>query len=85
MVWLFISHQVYTEKVNKIPLNSKDDKRIQGKDKIKTYPYGYFEKTETELNILKENAHALRNNSKILREEAHAIRKSSNDTRNEIK
>ena len=58
---------------------------MQGEDKIKTYPYGYFEKTENELQILKENAHALRNNSIILREEAHAIRKTSSDIRNELK
>ena len=79
------NHQVHTEKVNKIALSSKDDKRMQGEDKIKTYPYGYFEKTENELQILKENAHALRNNSIILREEAHAIRKTSSDIRNELK
>ena len=71
------NHQVYTEKVNKIVLSSKDDKRIQGKDKIKTYPYGYFEKTEDEPDVLKENPHALRNNSKILREEAHAIKNNA--------
>ena len=41
--------------------------------------------TKSELDILRQNARALINNSKILREEAHAIRKSSNDTRNEIK
>ena len=31
---------MYTEEVNKIPLSSNDDKRLQTSDKIKTYPYG---------------------------------------------
>ena len=30
---------VYTEEVNKIALNSNDDKRLQTFDKITTYPY----------------------------------------------
>ena len=33
-------HKVYTEKVNKITLNSSDDKRLQTFDKITMYPYG---------------------------------------------
>ena len=33
-------HKVYTEEVNKIALSSNDDKRLQTRDKIKTYPYG---------------------------------------------
>ena len=33
-------HKVYTEEVNKIALNSNDDKRIQKFDKVTTYPYG---------------------------------------------
>ena len=33
------SHDVYTEKINKIVLSSNDDKRIQTFDKITTYPY----------------------------------------------
>ena len=33
-------HKVYTEKVNKIALNSNDDKRIQTFDKVTTCPYG---------------------------------------------
>ena len=32
-------HVVYTEKVNKIALSSKYDKRIQTPDRITTYPY----------------------------------------------
>ena len=31
---------MYTEEVNKIALSSNDDKRLQTRDKIKTYPYG---------------------------------------------
>ena len=33
-------HRVYIEEVNKIALNSNDDKRLQTFDKITTYPYG---------------------------------------------
>ena len=32
--------RVYIEEVNKIALNSNDDKRLQTFDKITTYPYG---------------------------------------------
>ena len=32
-------HDVYTEEVNKIALNSNDDKRLHTSDKITTYPY----------------------------------------------
>ena len=31
---------MFTEEVNKIVLNSNDDKRLQTHDKITTYPYG---------------------------------------------
>ena len=33
-------HNVYTEEVNKIALNSNDNKRLQTFDRITTYPYG---------------------------------------------
>ena len=33
-------HNVYTEEVNKIALNSNDDKSLQTHDRITTYPYG---------------------------------------------
>ena len=33
-------HNVYTEEVNKIVLNSNDDKWLQTRDRITTYPYG---------------------------------------------
>ena len=33
-------HKVYREEVNKIPLTSNDDKKLQTSDKITTYPYG---------------------------------------------
>ena len=33
-------HDVYTEKINKISLNSNDDKRLQTFDRITSYPYG---------------------------------------------
>ena len=32
-------HNVYTEEVNKIVLNSNDDKRLQTFDRVTTYPY----------------------------------------------
>ena len=31
---------VYTEEINKIPLSSNDDKRLQTFDRITSYPYG---------------------------------------------
>ena len=33
-------HNVYTEEVNKIALNSNDDKRLQTFDRVTRYPYG---------------------------------------------
>ena len=33
-------HNVYTEEVKKIVLNSSDNKRLQTFDRITTYPYG---------------------------------------------
>ena len=33
-------HNVYTEEINKIALNSNDDKRLRAFDKVATYPYG---------------------------------------------
>ena len=33
-------HNVYTEEVNKIALNSSDNKRLQTFDRVTTYPYG---------------------------------------------
>ena len=87
-------HNVYTEKVNKIALSSNDDKRIQANDKITTYPYGYFDNneivdikennTKSVLDILREEAKALRNNSKILRAEANTIRNNSKILRKEV-
>ena len=34
------THDTYTEEINKIPLSSNDDKRLQTFDRITTYPYG---------------------------------------------
>ena len=31
---------MFTDKVNKIALNAKDDKKMQSIDSIETYPYG---------------------------------------------
>ena len=33
-------HDVYTEEVNKIPLNSSNNKRLQTFDRVTTHPYG---------------------------------------------
>ena len=33
-------YNVYTKEVNKIALNSNDDKRLQTFDRVTTYPYG---------------------------------------------
>ena len=35
-------HDVYTEEVNKIALNSSDDERLQTFDRVTTYPYGTY-------------------------------------------
>ena len=45
------NHDVYTEEVNKVALNSNDDKRIQTFDGIETYPYGknVFKVCESEM------------------------------------
>ena len=48
---------MYTEEVNKIALNSKDDKRLQTCDGITTYPYGTnaFKVCESEVMVKKKN------------------------------
>ena len=50
------NHDVYAEEVNKIALNSNDDKRLQTFDRIKTYPYGTnaFKVCENEMLMLKK-------------------------------
>ena len=42
---------MYTEEVNKIALNSNDDKRLQTFDRVITYPYGpnAYKVRETEI------------------------------------
>ena len=47
--------KVYTEEVNKIALNSDDDKRIQTFDGIETYPYGTnaFKVCESEMTTVR--------------------------------
>ena len=49
-------HNAYTEEVNKIALNSSDNKRLQTFDRIKTYPYGTnaFKVCESEMLMLKK-------------------------------
>ena len=60
--------EIYTGKINKIALSSNDNKRIQDGNGINTYPHGYFDNnnnkkvdTKSELDILREEAKALRN------------------------
>ena len=88
------NHEIYTEKINKIVLSSDNNKRIQYHNGINTYPYGYFDNnnninnnkvdTKSELDIIREEAKALRNNSKILRKEANIIHNTSKIIRKEI-
>ena len=49
-------HKKYTEEVNKIALNSNDDKRLQTFDGITTYPYGtnVFKVCESEMMVKKK-------------------------------
>ena len=49
-------HNVYTEEVNKIALNSNDDKRIQTFDGVITYPYGTnaIKVCESEMMIVRD-------------------------------
>ena len=49
-------HNMYTEEVNKIVLNSNDDKRLQTHDRITTYPYGTnaFKVCESEMMKMKK-------------------------------
>ena len=50
------NHDVYTEEVNKIALNNKDDNRLQTFDRIRTYPYGTnaFKVCENDMLIVKD-------------------------------
>ena len=50
-------HNVYTKQINKIPLSSNDDNRLQTFVKITTYPYG--------TNAFKVCQSEFRKNSKI--------------------
>ena len=47
-------YKVYTEEVNKIALNSNDDKILQTFNMIKTYPYGTnaFKVCESEMMVM---------------------------------
>ena len=49
-------HKVYTKEINKIALNSNDDKRLQIFDKITTYPYGTnaFRVCQSEMMIVRD-------------------------------
>ena len=82
-------HEIYTENDNKIALISSVNKTIQDDNGINTYSHFYFDNnkkvdTKSELDILREEAKALRNNSEILREKANTIQNSSKTIRKEI-
>ena len=49
-------HNVYTEEVNKIALNSNDDKRLQTFDKVTTHPYetNAFQVCESQVMAVKK-------------------------------
>ena len=49
-------HNVCTEEVNKIALNSNDDKRLQTFDRFTTYPYGTnaYKVCESEMMTVKK-------------------------------
>ena len=49
-------HNVYTEEVSKIVLNSNDDKRLQTHDRITTYPYetNPYKVCESEMMAMKK-------------------------------
>ena len=50
-------HNVYTEDVNKIALNSNGDKRLQTFDRVTTYPYGTNAfKVKCEMMVMKKYA-----------------------------
>ena len=49
-------YKVYTEEVNKIALNSDDNKRLQIFNETETYPHGTnaFKKCESEMMVVKD-------------------------------
>ena len=49
-------HEIYTEEVNKIVLNSNDDRRLQTFDRVTAYPYGTnaFKVCESEMMIVRD-------------------------------
>ena len=50
-------HNVYTQEVNKVAINSNDNKRLQTFDRITTYPYGTnaFKVCESEMMVKKKD------------------------------
>ena len=46
---------VFTEEINKIALNSNDDKRMQSIDSIETYAYGTSKYLANEKKVIKCN------------------------------
>ena len=47
-------HNVYTEEVNKIALNSNDDKRLQTFDRVTIYGINVFKVCESEMMAVKK-------------------------------
>ena len=58
---------VYTEEVNKIPLSSNDDKRIQTFDRVTTYPHAtnVFKVCENEMKNVCNAKEALVKNDEL--------------------
>ena len=56
-------YNAYTEEVNKIALNSNDDKRLQAFDRVTTYPYGTnaFKVCESEMLMVNYNKNKYKN------------------------
>ena len=48
-------HKVYTEEINKIALNSNDDRGLQTFNRVTTYPYGtyLFKVCESEMMVVR--------------------------------
>ena len=76
-------HKVFSKEVNKIALNSNDDKRIQTYDKITTYPYGtnIFKICENEMLLKNKFDDMLNNKAQVPKNELKALRNNSQVTR----
>ena len=67
-------HEVYTEEVNKIDLNSNDDKWIQTPDKITTYLYGMWKLYATIEKKITRNIYAKKKKKMATYKQKYAIK-----------